>query len=324
MAPSAAPGNVRGGLAMFRPALKLILIATQISCAALASAQNTERPSDKCLRSLNDIEAWHNHALSCGFDRSTLSYAGSPVEQARCLLRRVRPGGRPEIQAAVLPAYLEALVGTPATLTNRQLSLHLRATGLTPLDIGGEVSAPVSRTSGNLPALYFVIHDTSSPEYDADLFGPEIDRPDSRVNQLARHRAGEESVAHVFINRLGASTTAQPYQTPWRATRTERCVVGPTSRGRFLHHEIIQPRRTSGRRHNNDEPPPVAITPEQLDRLALVYVAASIRAGQWLIPAFHATIDEGLPGGHDDPQGFDLAEWTQVLERTVLAISSRR
>lgn len=227
-------------------------------------------------------------------------------------------------QATALPAYLEARVGTPVNLTSRQLSMHLRANGIAAADIGGDLAAPVSRTSGNLPALYFVIHDTSSPEYDTDPFGPEIDRADSRVNQLARHRAGDSSVAHVFINRLGASTTAQPYQVPWRATRTERCVVGPTSRGRFLHHELIQPRRTSGRHHRNDEPPPVAITSAQLDRLALIYVAASVRAGRWLIPAFHGTIDEDLPGGHDDPQGFDLTEWARALERTVLAISTNR
>ena len=177
---------------MLRPAFKLILVATQISCAALASAQNTERPSDKCLRALNDIQAWHNHALSCGFDRATVSYAGSPVEQARCLLRRVQPGGRPVAQPTALPAYLEGLVGTPVALTSRQLSMHLRAEGIAAADIGGDLSAPVSRTSGNLPALYFVIHDTSSPEYDTDPFGPEIDRPDSRVNRLARHRAGDE------------------------------------------------------------------------------------------------------------------------------------
>lgn len=206
-------------------------------------------------------------------------------------------------------------------LTSRQLSRNLQTNGIAAADIGGDVAAPVSRTSENLPALYFVIHDTSSPEYNSDPFGPEIDQPDSRVNRLARHRAGDSSVAHVFINRLGASTTAQPYQVPWRATRTERCVVGPTSRGRFLHHELIQPRRTSGRRHQNDEPPPIAITPAQLDRLALIYVAASVRAGRWLIPAFHGTIDENLPGGHDDPQGFELEHWVRTVERIAAAVS---
>lgn len=308
---------------MFRPALKLILVATQISCAALASAQNTERPSDKCLRAMNDVEAWHNHALSCGFDRATLSYAGSPVEQARCLLRRVQPNGNPVAQATPLPAYLETLLDAPVSVTRRQLAQYLRDNGIAAADIGGDLSSPLSRTSENLPALYFVIHDTSWPEYDSDPFGPEIDRPDSRVNLLARHRAGNASAAHVFTNRLGASTTAQPYEIPWRATRTERCVVGPRSRGRFLHHELIQPRRTSGRYYPNDQHPDPAITPAQLDRLALLYVAASIRAGRWLIPAFHAGIDDGLPGGHDDPKGFELEAWTRAVERTVTDIGRR-
>jgi hypothetical protein len=99
-------------------------------------------------------------------------------------------------------------------------------------------------------------------------------------------------------------------------------VVGVRSRGRFLHNELVQPRRTSGTRYGNDQPPAVAITKAQLDRLALLYVAASVRGGRWLIPAFHATIDEGLPGGHDDPQGFDLTQWARSLKRTVAAINA--
>jgi hypothetical protein len=51
----------------------------------------------------------------------------------------------------------------------------------------------------------------------------------------------------------------------------------------------------------------------QYRRLALLYVAASLRAGTWLIPAYHAVLDSGFDGGHDDPQNFDLAVWDARL-----------
>lgn len=53
----------------------------------------------------------------------------------------------------------------------------------------------------------------------------------------------------------------------------------------------------------------VSFSDAELKRLALVYVAASLRRGQWLIPAFHAVIDSGFKDGHDDPQCFDLEKW---------------
>lgn len=305
---------------MHRSILTFYVALGQLCAVQLASAQVPEAPSSACLEDLNDARAWANQSLSCGFDRASLTYAGSPVEQARCLLRRVQPGGTPVDQAGPLPDYLEALVGRPVSVSARQVSEYLRANGIAPSDIGGNLSSPISRNADGAPALYFVIHDTSYPGYGPRRFGPEIDQPNSDVNLISRHRDNPNAKAHIFISRIGASVTGHDYSVPWRATRTERCVVGPTSRGRFLHHELIQPRRTSGRRYRNDQPPDIAITPAQIERLAITYVAASVRAGRWLIPAYHATVDEDLPGGHDDPQGFDLAVWTEALERTVTAI----
>jgi hypothetical protein len=307
---------------MLRSTLSLFVASGLFLGSISASAQGVEAPSARCLQDLDDASRWHDHPLSCGFVRTSLSYAGSPVEQARCLLRRVPPGGDPVDGITPLPTSLERLVGTPVAIDRRQIEAYLRANGIAAEDLGGSLSSPLSRTSESLPALYFVIHDTSSPEYDSRPFGPEIDQPGSSVNDLSAWREGESSKAHLFVSRLGTSTTAVDYQIAWRATRTERCVVGVRSRGRFLHNELVQPRRTSGTRYDNDQPPAAAITKAQLDRLALLYVAASVRGGRWLIPAFHATIDEGLPGGHDDPQGFDLAQWARSLERTIAAINA--
>lgn len=47
----------------------------------------------------------------------------------------------------------------------------------------------------------------------------------------------------------------------------------------------------------------------QMQKLALTYIAASVRAKMWLIPAYHATVDDGISNGHDDPQHFDPVRW---------------
>ena len=82
---------------------------------------------------------------------------------------------------------------------------------------------------------------------------------------------------------------------------------------------MIQPRGVaSGIRGRNDaRAPDPGFSAAQYERLALVYTIASVRAGRWLIPAFHAAIDSGIRGGHDDPQNFDLEAFAASLERLV-------
>ena len=59
----------------------------------------------------------------------------------------------------------------------------------------------------------------------------------------------------------------------------------------------------------------------QLDRLALLYVAASVQHGTWMVPAFHAAVDAGIPDAHDDPQNFDLALWAKRLDTLLHALN---
>ncbi len=95
---------------------------------------------------------------------------------------------------------------------------------------------------------------------------------------------------------------------PWRATRFERATrFGTDLKGLFLHVELVQPRRSQpGRGRGNDALAPTpGFSDIQYDRLALIYTIASVRAGRWLIPAFHVAIDSGIRGGHDDPQNFE-------------------
>jgi hypothetical protein len=76
---------------------------------------------------------------------------------------------------------------------------------------------------------------------------------------------------------------------------------------------------------NNDAiAPDPGLTDAQLERLALVYLAASVRSGKWLIPAYHSPIDLGFPDAHDDPQNFNLQTWTTKLRALIDEISSAR
>jgi hypothetical protein len=49
-----------------------------------------------------------------------------------------------------------------------------------------------------------------------------------------------------------------------------------------------------------------------------------VRAGQWMIPAYHAVIDASFPGGHDDPQNFDLVAWSEAIDAAVSDIERIR
>ncbi len=254
---------------------------------------------------------------ACRFDAGRLSFAGTPTVQARCLLRPVLPAGQLGPELATLPAPLDELVGNPVDVTRRALASHLEARGIGPGEIGGPLSRPVSRAAGaaagSAAVRYFVIHDTSTPNLLAATSFPRgIDTEGWPHNHLQRWRQGSASKAHVFVARTGSSLTALDFATPWRATKLENA-AGVRSRGLFLHVEMVQPRRSdpSGTRGNNRLAPEPGFTAPQLERVALLYVAASVRRGEWLIPAFHAAVDGGLLDGHDDPQRFSLGAWAR-------------
>jgi hypothetical protein len=42
---------------------------------------------------------------------------------------------------------------------------------------------------------------------------------------------------------------------------------------------------------------------------------ASTRKEDWLIPSFHAVIDEGIKDAHSDPQNFELNKWVKAIQR---------
>lgn len=260
----------------------------------------------------------------CRFDRASLQFEGTPVAQARCLLRSVQIYGKVSAAPASLPAPLADLIGQPVAVDKARFRAVLAARGSSEALLAGSLDAPLSQTapapeSAPVGARYFVIHDTSEPWLgDARDFPPD-DAPE--LNGLSRYLR-PDAVAHVFVNRLGATAVGHDFAVPWRATKLESKVVGEAARGLFLHVELLQPRRRdpAGSARNDAIAPDPGFTPAQYESLAMLYLAASLRGGSWLTPAFHAVLDEGLADAHDDPQRFALADFAAALDRLLQSL----
>jgi hypothetical protein len=63
----------------------------------------------------------------CRFSDTNLKFEGTPIEQARCLLRTVRVLGNVNDEPATLPAFLEEIIGQPVAFTRDQLANLARA-----------------------------------------------------------------------------------------------------------------------------------------------------------------------------------------------------
>jgi hypothetical protein len=256
----------------------------------------------------------------CRFDRDTLTFAGTPVEQATCLLRKIKllaervPQPLPPVIRTLMesggapsPAIKEAAL----TAFPEPYQTYARA----------HAADPIAHTEAGLPALYFVIHDTSTPFYGDEPFPRHLDR-DWKVNSFEPYMNGSiasEPVAHIFLSRYGQIWAGHEFAEPWRATKLESRVIGPAARGRMVHIETVQPRRNlpgaTSRGHTQGPKP--GFSAAQYRQLAALYVYASARAGRWLIPAQHNTVDAGIPDAHDDPQNFELEQFAKELERLV-------
>jgi hypothetical protein len=265
-------------------------------------------------------------AIACSFDHQNLNYLGNPATQAACLLRPVRPSGELAAPLAALPPLLASLVGHKPALSIALLSAYLRTHGIAAAQIGGALEDPISHAMAGDPraplARYFVIHDTSTPALGNAEFPADIDALSWPDNNLDRWLEGERSRAHVFISRTGNSVTPVNFSEPWRATKFEMQDTLLRRKGLFLHIELVQPRRDdpAGLPANGLLAPIPGFTPAQYARLALVYAAASLRSGEWLIPAYHAVLDAGRADGHDDPQNFSLDAFVAALEQLLAEI----
>lgn len=296
-------------------------VAAILACAMLCSASAF---AESCKPTRPKPHAVLKTMGVCDFDPETLSFHGTPVEQAKCLMRGEDATRNLAPPLATLPDALANRVGTTTGLPTREaLSAFLSKQDLE-WDFAAYLWEPLSRANdndSNAPmARYFVIHDTSGPNYGRRPF-PEDINVTPKINDLKNFVCTDGwGKAHVVVNRSGEMLLDHELQIPWRETKFEQAVnFGDALKGLFIHIELIQPRRSAGGRgrRNDAQTPDPAFTTAQYDRLALLYVIASVRAQQWLIPAFHAAIDAGIRDGHDDPLHFDVDSFAGSLDLVV-------
>ena len=256
---------------------------------------------------------------ACTYAAWKSGFQGDARAQATCLLRPVQRYARLGASAP-LPDFLDRHVGRRADIAPAALRAYLAAQGIGEDSVGGAIGAPLSRAVGRLAApmaRYFVIHDTSYPNFLAEPIPAHINDASWDFNDftLRNPALGGGPKGHVYVNRLGDSLQVRDFGTAGYASKLEK--DKPSLTGLFLHVELVQPRNSvpGGGRGNDGLAPDPGFTPAQYDRLALLYVAASVRKGTWLIPAFHAVLDTGFANGHDDPQNFSLQDWSQALAR---------
>jgi hypothetical protein len=165
-----------------------------------------------------------------------------------------------------------------------------------------------------------LLHDTSTPNYEDKPFPLDINESTWRFNKLETWL--KNPVAHIFVNRLGESITTTPFNQPvakgW-GTKFARDFLKVDAKGLQIHIELVQPRKFSPNfpKGNDAISPEIGFTDKQYERLALLYLCASLRRGTWLIPAYHSAIDAGIKDAHDDPQNFDLDKFGKKLEEII-------
>ena len=252
----------------------------------------------------------------CKFDTATHQFKGSLPEQAKCLLRKVKPKGS-GATVQPIPDWLDAHVGTPVTFTKDKLEKYLQDNGIAAADIAGALNP------GDAPDLrYFVIHDTSYPEEPKEAgFPANIDSPDYDGNKLSTWTGKITKRVNLIVTRDGKSQVFRDWGAtrPLAAIKLELAAYSQPSKKYFAHVENVQPRLKPANSFAWIAPTP-GFSGKQEGRLALAFVVASFRAGKWLVPAYHFNIDEGLPDGHDDPQNADLASFVGKVEQIEAAL----
>ncbi|MFZ5734388.1 MAG: hypothetical protein ACOY4O_16750 [Pseudomonadota bacterium] len=265
----------------------------------------------------------------CGFDAGARSFSGSAAQQAACLTRRVQFANS-AIGPETLSTFLENLVDTTAP-SGGSVQAYLRSLGVDATQVGRPIGPAVQ-------AKYFVIHDTSSPdcsELDKErsaacpergVFPAIINDESWSENRRFLGHTPSNAPAHVTTNRSGQSVHLVDYAVHKQAMKFEGCNIAAT-KNVFIHVENIQPRISRPPQPTKRiEPfvaPDPAFGPRQYDRLALVYMVASARRGRWLIPAYHGVIDHLYKNGHDDPQNFDMAAFSEAVRRHSIAVGHR-
>lgn len=292
--------------------MRALLLAAALSCPAPAVALNCALKPGVT----PDAAA----AGLCGYDVAARAFRGTPAEQAACLTRRVGKSG--VIGGPSITRFLRDQAGRPLEVPATRLAAALAALGVDPMrELGGDPAVPVT-------ANYFIIHDTSEPNcarpgWNATLCPQPGKLPKARdtaswaaeLGYLGHPKPAPDRLAHAWTNRVGGSITEVTFDQPLRSTKFESCLDTAAKAGLFIAVENTQPRvpDPKGPPGNDFLAPRPGFTRAQYDRLALLYLAASVRHRRWLIPAFHAVLDTRFLEGHDDPQHFDMGAFSRAV-----------
>ena len=304
------------------------LVAACVS-VYLAAAAHPVSAKNKCRLAEGKSQEQVARGL-CGFSSERRAYNGSGPDQARCLTRSVAKGA--DIGGPTMPDALASLAGTPTGIAASKLTAYAGTLNATAAQLGGGFERPIV-------ADYFIIHDTSTPNCSEGVSAScrvKGELPSDRDTSAWRDnatfqghpKAAPDRLAHAFTNRIGGSITEVDFAIAFPTTKFEQCFGARSKVGLFVGIENIQPRIGSpaisppGVEINDLVAPDPGFTPSQYERLALLYVAASVRREKWLIPAFHAVIDWGFWDGHDDPQNFDMQSFAAAVEKHRRALAA--
>ncbi len=265
------------------------------------------------------VDAIAQSTLAAKFDTVKFEFKGTKVEQAKYLLRYVKKYAHLGDSLTTLPPFIDAILTDKVKIVPlKKLQEYLDKEQLSPLEIGGLLSSPICEVDGK-KASYFVIHDTSNFLKDSTAFPVNIDSVSWRGNRIDDKTTFKNT--HLFINRLGASITSNDMGLPIRGTKFENPNRNPAIQknilGTFIHIEVIQPRIADPGKKNDAIAINPGFTMAQYKRLALLYIIASARKGEWLVPTFHAVLDDGIPDGHDDPQNFQIYQFDMQISALV-------
>lgn len=257
--------------------------------------------------------------LAAKFDAEKMQFIGTKHQQATYLLRYVQKYAHLGDTLKTLPPFLNSILnGDIKVVRKKALKKYLSTANITDEEIGGSLDSAICSVDG-IKASYFVIHDTSNFLADSTSFPTNIDSVSWSGNRLDNKRTFK--LTHIFINRLGASITSNDLSRQIHATKFESPTKNPLLTksvvGSFIHIEVIQPRIADPGKKNDAIAIKPGFTDLQYKRLALIYIAASLRKGEWLIPTFHAVLDDGIPDGHDDPQNFELEKFDTEIQTLV-------
>ena len=256
------------------------------------------------------------------FNKTKMEYKGDKATQAKLLMRHVAIWGKiTEVQAKLDTNFLKIL-SKKINITKTQVKKYIITNSIIEEEVGGNIDSTTSSINVNgkkVNAKYFVIHDVSTPAF-KNTFPANINDSTWSFNNS---KIWAKKVTHTYVTRTGKCNTVTNFSEGLRATKFELKVLGTISKGLFIHIELVQPRVFPP---GNEDNAPVAPTPGftniQYQKLALLYICASIRKGEWLVPAFHANIDEKLSDSHDDPQNFETNKFTNQVISLITTLKT--